>query len=199
MKWNRIWLPGVFGVMMAASYPVQAHIGGSITTGWTSGIMHPLSGGDHLIASIAVGMWAAQYRGRALWAVIFTFLTAMFVGGCTGMLRFGIPSFEIGVVASVLVLGYLLFAAIRLPWVAGCFMVGTFALFHGHAHGVETTASLGGITYLMGMVVMTGLLQLCGLGVVRLLTNMKPVGVRTVRYLGGAITAYGVYLLLAVI
>ena len=46
----------------------QAHIVFE-SGGWADGVLHPLLGADHVLAMLAVGLWAAQLGGRALWAV----------------------------------------------------------------------------------------------------------------------------------
>src|SRR5581483_9875318 len=116
----------------------QAHPGmPGHTHGFSNGFSHPLTGLDHICAMVAVGLWAAQRGGRALWLVPATFVFVMIVGGVFGMGHAGIPCVEQGIAASVLILGILITAAIRLPLAASAAIVGLFALFHGYAHGAE--------------------------------------------------------------
>lgn len=173
----------------------QAHVGVGSTSGLVHGLAHPLTGLDHFAAMVAVGLWAAQCGGRAVWVVPVTFVTLMSAGGLLGAAGFPLPFVEPGIMASVLVLGLLIAAAIRLPLTASSLLVGLFALFHGHAHGAEMPETVAGAAYGMGFVLATGLLHCSGIGVGLLAQKLaRP---RVIRYAGGAITALGIYLCIA--
>ena len=120
-----------------------AHVGVGPAGGLVSGLAHPLGGLDHLCAMIGVGLWAAQRGGRAMWLVPLAFLGVMAIGGLIGMMGLAIPMVESGIVASVLILGCLVAAAVRLPLLATAGLVGLFALLHGHAHGLEAARGCG--------------------------------------------------------
>jgi urease accessory protein len=140
----------------------QAHPGhGPI--GWETGLSHPLQGMDHLLAMIAVGLWAAQLGGRALWAVPASFVAAMVMGGALGAANISMPMIESGVMTSVLVLGILITFAVRIPVIASATLVGMFALYHGCAHGLEKAAEVSGISYAVGFSTTTLLLQASGI------------------------------------
>jgi urease accessory protein len=174
----------------------QAHPGApGHTHGFSNGILHPLTGLDHICAMIAVGLWAAQRGGRALWLVPATFVSVMIAGGILGMGHAGIPYVEQGIAASVLVLGVLIAAAVRLPVVASAAIVGLFALFHGYAHGAEMPATASGLAYGIGFVIATASLHLCGIGLGLLAKRFASANL--IRYAGGAIAACGVYLCFA--
>jgi len=144
---------------------------------------------------VAVGLWAAQRGGRAIWLVPLAFVTVMAVGGLLGMAAISIPFVEPGIVASVLVLGVMVAAAVRLPLVASTMLVGLFALFHGHSHGAEMPETAAGLVYGLGFIVSTALVHLCGIG---LGLAAKRFGTaQLVRYAGGAIAACGLYLCVA--
>jgi urease accessory protein len=129
----------------------QAHPGmPGHTHGFSNGLLHPLTGLDHICAMVAVGLWAAQRGGRALWLVPTTFVSIMIVGGILGMGGVGIPYVEQGIAASVLVLGIFIAAAVRLPLAASMVIVGLFAIFHGYAHGAEMPGSSSGFAYGIG-------------------------------------------------
>src|ERR1035437_488964 len=123
----------------------QAHPGHN--PGWANGLLHPVSGLDHICAMIAVGLWAAQRSGRAIWIVPLTFVSVMALGGLLGMNGVRVPLVEQGIAASVLVLGLLIAAAVRLPLAASVLVVGIFAVFHGYAHGAEMPPTASGLTY----------------------------------------------------
>jgi urease accessory protein len=164
------------------------------THGFENGLSHPLTGLDHICAMVAVGLWAAQRGGRALWLVPATFVTLMVVGGVLGVGGIQIPFVEQGIAASVLVLGILIAAAVRLPVATSTAIVGMFAIFHGYAHGAEMPDTASGFAYGLGFVVATASLHLTGIALGIATQRFAPA--QTVRYLGGAIAACGVYLCL---
>ncbi len=175
----------------------QAHPGipGHIH-GWGNGFIHPFSGLDHLLAMTAVGIWAAQRGGRALWAVPLAFVSMMAIGGMLGMAGMGqLPWTEQAIAASVFTLGILIVTATRLPLLASMAIVGLFALFHGYAHGAEMPATAGGLAYGMGFVAATLALHLCGIGIGLAAQRMNSR--QSVRWAGAVIAVCGVYLCLA--
>ena len=171
-----------------------AHAGIEPPIGFVQGAAHPVNGLDHICAMVAVGLWAAQRGGRAVWLVPVSFVTVMALGGLLGMAAISLPFVERGIIASVLILGVLIAAAVRLPLVASVIVVGLFALFHGHAHASEMPATASGLTYGLGFVLATALLHACGIGLGVLVQRLGRG--QLIRYAGGAITACGVYLCL---
>ncbi|MDE3083773.1 MAG: HupE/UreJ family protein [Verrucomicrobiota bacterium] len=149
------------------------HAGHELTWDFSGGFAHPLSGWDHLIAMIAVGLWAAQLGGRARWLVPTAFLGAMALGAVYGQTFGSVPGIEQGIAASVFVLGLLIAAAVRLPVAASMALVGVFAIFHGMAHGAEIPGTASGLTYGVGFVAATALLQAAGVGLGSLLTRFS--------------------------
>ena len=173
----------------------QAHPGfPGHSHGFANGLAHPVTGLDHICAMVAVGLWAAQRGGRALWLVPSVFVSVMALGGALGMAAVPIPFIEPGIAASVLVLGVLIAAAVRLPLPASALVVGVFAIFHGYAHGAAMPGSASGLAYGLGFVAATASLQLSGIGLGLLAQRFGSA--RLVRYAGGAIAACGVYLCL---
>lgn len=170
---------------------VHAHSGGpGHTHGFESGLAHPLTGLDHLCAMFAVGLWAAQRGGRALWLVPLTFVTVMGLGGWLATTGLQLPLVAQGAAASVFVLGVLIAAALRLPLAASAALVGFFAVFHGFAHGAETASSASGFTFAGGMMLTTAALHLSGIGIGLLVRQQTDT--RLFRYAGGAIAAGGI-------
>lgn len=141
-----------------------AHTGAGHAVGFVQGFVHPVSGIDHVLAMVAVGIFAANLGGPARWAVPLTFVSVMALGGALGMAGIAVPFVEAGIAASVIVLG--LAVALRWQWsTAGAMaLAGVFAIFHGHAHGAEMPADASGFTYAAGFVIATALLHATGLG-----------------------------------
>ncbi len=153
----------LFALVPAVAY---AHTGSGAGAGFAHGFAHPLLGADHLLAMIAVGLWAAQSRGRAAWAMPAAFVGFMVAGFALGLGGVAVPAVELGIALSVLVLGAVVAAAIRVPLAAAACVVGVFALFHGHAHGAEIPAGVLAATYGAGFAVATALLHATGVALV---------------------------------
>lgn len=170
----------------------HAHIGAGEASGWMHGLSHPFSGLDHVCAMIAVGLWAAQMGGRALWRVPLAFVSVMILGGLLGMAAIPVPFIEAGIGMSLLVLGVLIAAAVRLPLPVSIAMVGVFALFHGYAHGAEMPQSVSGLGYAAGFMLATALLHASGIGVALFLKHLERA--MLLRTAGGAVAVCGSYL-----
>ncbi|MGE0714063.1 MAG: HupE/UreJ family protein [Alphaproteobacteria bacterium] len=140
-----------------------AHTGAGDVGGLAHGFMHPLGGLDHVLAMVAVGLFAAHLGGRALWAVPAAFVVMMAAGGALGMAGVGLPAVETAIALSVLVLG----AAVALraaPTTAVAMgLVGFFAIFHGFAHGAELPDGVSGLAYAAGFAAATALLHAAGI------------------------------------
>lgn len=142
----------------------EAHTFGAQGAGLTAGLAHPFMGLDHLLAMIAVGIWAGQLGGRAVWIVPLTFVSVMAAAAGLGPLAFSLPMVEPAIACSVLVLGLLIAGSVRLPTIAGAGLVGLFAVFHGYAHGLELPQAASPILYALGFVLATSLLHGLGIG-----------------------------------
>ena len=164
-----------------------AHTGIHTGTGFAGGLAHPFLGLDHLLAMLAIGLWAAQQGGRALWAVPAAFVGAMVVGGVFGFAGGVLPHIETAIALSVLVLGLLIGASRRWPLAAGMALAAGFAVFHGYAHALEMSPAATPLLYAAGFVLATAFLH--GVGVVGGLF-----GRRWLRYAGMAIALTGVAL-----
>ena len=175
---------------------VYAHTGIGDIKGLSSGLAHPLTGLDHICAMVGVGLWAAQRGGRAIWLVPLAFMAVMALGGLLGMFAITIPFVETGIVASVLILGILVAAAVRLPLLLSVLIVATFALFHGHAHGAEMPQTASGVMYGIGFLIATALLHLTGIGIG--LAARQSGTVWLMRCSGVALVLCGIYLALPI-
>jgi len=186
-------------VMAGALLPslVFAHTGSghafnAEASSFIHGLAHPASGLDHVCAMLAVGLWAAQMGGRAAWAVPLSFVSAMALGGILPMLGISLLFVEQGIVLSVLLLGVLIAASVRLPPWLSSGVVGLFALWHGHAHIAEMPALASGLYYSLGFVMATVLLHLAGIASGLCLQRM--VRSCAVRFAGAGVALCGVYL-----
>ena len=167
----------------------SAHTGHHAVAGFSSGFGHPFSGLDHLLAMIAVGLWAAQQGGRALWAVPAAFVSTMLAGGALAWMGLPLPHAETGIAVSVLVLGLLVAARRRWGVVIGMAIAAGFALFHGYAHGLEMPQASSAALYAAGFTLATTLLHAAGIAASR-------VGRRAIHGAGMAIAAGGAAMLL---
>jgi len=141
-----------------------AHVGIGDTIGIAHGFMHPVSGIDHVLAMLAVGLFAAHLGGRALWLVPLAFLAMMAFGGALGIAGVALPYVEIGVAVSVVMLGIIIASRISPPLAIAMALVGFFAIFHGHAHGAEMPETALGLAYGAGFILATALLHAIGIG-----------------------------------
>jgi urease accessory protein len=176
----------------AAATPALAHTGLEHATSFSTGFLHPLTGPDHVLAMVAVGLWAGVNGGRAVWAWPVAFVSLMLVGGALGMMGITLPMVEPGILASVIVLGLLVLTAAHVPVVVGALLVGAFAILHGYAHGAELPTEAAAISYSAGFALATALLHAAGLGIAYL--SAREGGTLIVRAAGGLVAACGVAL-----
>ena len=134
-------------------------------SGFLTGVRHPVSGLDHVLAMIAVGLWGAQLGVPALWLLPVTFPMMMALGGMVGLLGVPLPGIEIGIAASAILLGLVVMSALRPPIGAAVALVAFFAIFHGHAHGTELPPGQSALLYSMGFVAATGGLHGVGIAI----------------------------------
>jgi len=156
------WFALAVLAVLAIPSPLAAHEGGS-AAGLLSGLLHPVSGLDHVLAMIAVGIWGAQLGQPAIWVLPVTFPMVMAVGGMLGLMGVFLPGVELGIGLSALLLGIMIALDREPPLVAAAALVGFFAIFHGYAHGAELPAGESGILYSIGFVASTGTLHVCGI------------------------------------
>lgn len=150
-----------------------AHVGIGESIGWAHGMLHPFLGLDHLCAMLAVGLWAKQMGGRAVWCVPLTFVSVMALGGLFGIAAIPLPFIEGGILLSLLLLGLLVATAIQLPLFMCAVIAAIFALFHGYAHGAEMPQSTSGLTYALGFMLSTAALHATG---ITMATGLAKIG-----------------------
>jgi len=149
--------------LMLAGMPALAHTGFHEPSGFGAGFLHPLGGLDHTLAMLAVGLFAALLGGRAFWAVPASFVSMMLVGGAMGLLGVQIPAVEIGIAASIVILGAVLAVGSRCLCSVAMALTGVFAVFHGYAHGAEMPAGATAALYCLGFASASVLLHGAGL------------------------------------
>jgi urease accessory protein len=180
--------------MLISATAAQAHTGISDTSGLSHGFTHPISGIDHLLAMVAVGLFAAHLGGRALWLVPLSFVSTMIVGGALGVTGVYVPLVEIGIGLSVVVLGIAVAYGFNIPTAAAMALVGFFAIFHGYAHGAEMPATVSGFDYGLGFMLATASLHGVGIGL-RWLIHTIMGSQRITQVAGGVMALCGVGLL----
>jgi len=169
----------------------HAHVQQGQAAGFLTGLGHPVSGLDHVLAMIAVGLWGAQLGAPALWLLPVTFPMVMALGGMVGLLGVPLPGVEAGIAASMILLGLAVISELRPPLAAAVVLVGIFGVFHGHAHGTELPPGQSALLYSTGFVVATGCLHAVGIGVG--LIHRWPWGQRLLRAAGAVIAVAGVF------
>jgi urease accessory protein len=190
---RRIGMIAAFAAaLMLVPRTAAAHVGG-VAAGFLSGFGHPLSGWDHILAMIAVGLWGAQLGPPALWLLPVAFPMMMAVGGFLGLLGVPLPFVELGIALSAVVLGGLVAMQLRLKLSVALAIVAVFALFHGYAHGAELTPGTSALAYSLGFVVSTGCLH--GVGIALGLLRAQPIGEVAVRGAGLLVAVAGVWFL----
>ena len=177
----------------SVSTAALAHAGHAEPAGFVHGFLHPLGGLDHILAMVAVGVFAFVLGGRALWLVPLTFVLTMVVGFGLGLAGLGLPFVELAIAASSIVIGGAAALGRPMPTAAAAAIVGVFALFHGHAHGAEIPVGGDALAYALGFAGATALLHGAGLaaalGVARLLQGH---GRTIARFAGGAFALGGI-------
>jgi urease accessory protein len=173
---------------LCAASPAFAHTGGAIG-GLTSGLLHPITGIDHVVAMVAVGLWGAILGGAAIWQLPVIFPIVMALAGALGALGVPVPGIETGIALSGVILGGMVLFLVRPPMALAATLVGLFAVFHGHAHGTELPEAANPLTYALGFVVATGALHLAGIAFGTLIKS--PPGLIAVRAAGGVIALAG--------
>lgn len=180
---------GIVGLLIAnivGAHPIAFH-----ASGFTAGFAHPLLGLDHVLAMIAVGVWAAQCGGRARLALPASFVAAIAAGGALAMSGAALPHVDAAIAATVLALGLLIALAVRLPIFLGAALAAAFALWHGFAHAAELPTTASPIAYAGGFVLASAMLVAVG-EISGRWTIAKPC---VARILGASLAAVGLAML----
>jgi urease accessory protein len=157
----RLALATILALLPTAAF---AHTGHGDAAGLLHGFMHPIGGLDHVLAMVAVGVFAVVLGGLALWLVPASFVAMMVVGFALGVSGVALPWVELGIALSAVVIGFAAALGRPMPVPGAMALVGVFAIFHGHAHGAEMPADALGLEYALGFVLATAALHLAGIG-----------------------------------
>ena len=183
----------LFVVFLFAPVSAWAHVESGQAGGFLSGLSHPVSGLDHVLAMVAVGLWGAQLGRPAIWLLPVAFPMMMAFGGMLGLMGIPVPGIEIGIAVSGIVLGALILGETKMPMIGALIVVAFFAIFHGHAHGTELEAGQNAMLYSMGFVICTGTLHAIGIGMG--LVHRWKFGRLALRGAGSVVMAGGLYFL----
>jgi urease accessory protein len=198
MKKNQFWqyLVGAVAITLLIPSVANAHTGIGDPNGFWHGLGHPIGGLDHILAMVAVGLWAAQIGGTALWLIPGAFVLTMTCSSVLGHFGLPLPGVEQGILASDFILGLLLLFATRLPLAVSVGIVSILAIFHGYAHGAEMPETASGLTYGIGFIISTAALHLAGIGMGLAINRYQPkLQSLLFRIGGGAVVAGAVYVL----
>ena len=177
-------------LLLCWAQTAHAHVQRGESVSFLTGFHHPISGLDHVVAMIAVGLWGAQLGAPAVWLLPVAFPMVMAMGGMLGLLGVGLPGTEIGIAASAILLGGAVMWEVRPSLAVAAVIVAFFAIFHGYAHGAELPPGQNGLLYSMGFVIATGCLHAFGItiGVI----HRWLWGQKLLRVAGGAVALAGV-------
>lgn len=179
----------LLGVVLLAAAPLEAHEVAGQAEGFLTGLRHPVSGLDHVLAMVAVGLWGAQLGPPAVWLLPVTFPMIMALGGFLALVGVPVPGVEVGIALSGVLLGLMVAADARPPLLVAVVLVAIFAVFHGHAHGAELPPGQSGLTYSIGFVVATGTLHAVGISLG--LAHRWPAGRVALRVAGALVATAG--------
>lgn len=169
------------------------HVESGQAGGFASGLSHPVSGLDHVLAMVAVGLWGAQLGAPAVWVLPVAFPMMMALGGMLGLIGVPLLGVEVGIAGSAIILGALILGEVRLAPAGALAIVAFFALFHGHAHGTELESGQNAMLYSIGFVVSTGCLHAAGIALG--LVHRWDAGRMVLRGAGVAVLAGGLIFL----
>jgi urease accessory protein len=160
-----VWFVGALLLVLLWPGRALAHAQGGEAAGLLGGLRHPVSGLDHVLAMVAVGLWGGQLGRPAVWLLPVTFPMVMAFGGMLALMGLALPGIEAGIAVSAIILGVMVGWEARPPLWMAAVLVGSFAIFHGHAHGAELPAGADALLYSIGFVVATGCLHAAGIGI----------------------------------
>ena len=176
-------------MLLVSATPLSAHVQEGQAQGFLTGLRHPISGWDHVLAMISVGLWGAQLGAPAIWLLPVTFPMMMAVGGFLALIGIPVAGVELGVALSALLLGLMVALEAKPKLAVAAVLVGAFAIFHGHAHGAELPAGQSGLAYSIGFVVATGCLH--GVGILIGVAHTWATGRAALRLAGATVAIAG--------
>lgn len=174
---------------------ITGHTGFGSVSGFESGFLHPISGIDHLLAMVSVGILSAQLGGKSIWLIPLSFVSIMIIGATFGFFGMAIPFVEYGIIASVVVLGLAIAFGHKTPLSLAITLVAISSIFHGNAHGLEMPNNISGIEYGVGFTIATAFLHMTGILINLFIHKVqKKVASLMIRASGAVITIVGIAL-----
>jgi len=187
---NRLVYALAASLLMAT--PALAHIGPGAVHDFAGGVLHPLTGVDHLLAAIGVGLWAMLVDRERPWIWPLTFVGVMALAAALGAQGIALPYVDIAIAGTVIALGLLIAGAVQVSTLVGAIVVAVLAMVHGYAHGAEGGSAW---PYLAGIVAATALLHVLGLVTAgTALAFHRPLFIRVA---GAAVALAGIVLFIA--
>lgn len=184
-------LPALAALAILAPTAAFAHPGHGSEIGAVAGFLHPMSGLDHILCMVAVGVFAFVLSGRALLLVPLSFVGMMAVGFLLGTSGINLPFVELGIALSSIVIGAVAASGKSVPVLGAVSLVGFFALFHGFAHGAEMPANAAGLEFAAGFMAATTLLHAAGIAAAVGVAKIAGRYGKTAAQLAGAAFALG--------
>jgi urease accessory protein len=176
-------------MLLVTAPPLFAHEQGGQGLGFWTGLQHPVSGLDHVLAMVSVGLWGAQLGAPAVWMLPLAFPMVMALGGFLSLVGIPVPGVEVGIALSAVLLGVVVTLEARPPLAVAAALVSVFAIFHGHAHGTELPPGQNGLAYSIGFVIATGSLH--GVGILMGLMQARSAGKIVLRLSGAGVAMAG--------
>ncbi|MEK0448017.1 MAG: hypothetical protein RL088_285 [Verrucomicrobiota bacterium] len=176
-------------VLPALAHAHPGHAGHEGDIGW--GLAHPFTGLDHLLAALAVGLWAGLRTGTSRLLPLAAFLGSAVLGMAGGLVAGGFTGLETALAATILFFGCSLACGFRMSGTLACSVAAACAFVHGWAHGAEAPAT-GAIAALLGVVLGTAAICSLGLGAASILRARHTL---VVRGIGAATTVIAAVML----
>lgn len=168
---KRFALAGLSTLLLTAA--ASAHPGHG--AGLLAGLAHPLTGLDHLVTMLAIGLWAALVGGRQFWLIPVTFVCVLLAGAALGVAGVALPAAETLVLASAIAVSAFAIFRLRLPVAVSLGLAASFALAHGLVHGAEMPVDASLAAYFAGFAASTIALHAIGMLAGRYLTSSTEV------------------------
>jgi len=129
--------------------------------GFGDGYLHPVSGLDHILTMIGVGM-VAFFASKKGYLLLLAFMGAMVISAIIGYSGVEFLFVEEGILLSISVVFALIGFANKISINIIVAIVAFFGMFHGFAHGAEFQAG-SFVTYIAGFTLYTLILHVSGI------------------------------------
>lgn len=187
----------VGGILLLRAHPACAHDKHlDVAASFREGFLHPITGVDHLMAMVAVGLISGVVGGRALATVPAVFVVCLVAGGVLGFYDLALVGVEWWILMSLLVLGVVLACDVTPRRVIMFPAVAAFGFAHGNAHGLELPMASSALGYAGGFALASAMCHASGI-LVAVAASRTPWGRTPTRLLGLATVGGAVYLTLS--